>query len=247
MQFFKPSRSIIHFPSRLIDDSYEEKEVQGELINEKESARNLKRLLKKRPMKGYQIEASINVHDSAILDDALRRKEKDPGSFTVPCNINNICFEKDLANLGVSVSVMPYMTFTNLVFKSDNPTSNIIKKVYVLGLRERMELDLEARLISEGLILNRSLDPKYGDYTELNEPWELMRNQEVDDLGPIFKEKEVIDGPMIDIIKTWDDDEMIEGIDEYPSFYDFNRRIPIDCAYNLQFSCMIVVKNMDAY
>nr|GEV39232.1 hypothetical protein [Tanacetum cinerariifolium] len=34
-----------------------------------------------------------------------------------------------------------------IVFKSDNPTNNIIKKVYVLGLRERIELDLKARLI----------------------------------------------------------------------------------------------------
>ncbi|GKC34163.1 putative reverse transcriptase domain-containing protein [Tanacetum coccineum] len=38
-----------------------------------------------------------------------------------------------------------------IVFKSDNPTSNIIKRVYALGLRERMELDLEARLIGEAL------------------------------------------------------------------------------------------------
>ncbi|GJZ24544.1 uncharacterized mitochondrial protein-like protein [Tanacetum coccineum] len=123
-----------------------------------------------------------------------------------------------------------------IMFKSDNPTSNIIKKVYVLGLRERMELDLEARLMREALFLNSLLDPKYGDYIELNDlnkRWELMRNQEVDDLGPTFEEGEVIDRPMIDIIKTWDDDEMIEGIDEYLSFCNFDRKIPIDCAYNL--------------
>ncbi|GKC27831.1 hypothetical protein Tco_1035125 [Tanacetum coccineum] len=73
-----------------------------------------------------------------------------------------------------------------IVFKSDNPTSNIIRRVYMLGLRDRMELDLEAKLIGEALILNRSLDPIYGDYIELNdlnEPLELRRNQ-VEDLGP---------------------------------------------------------------
>ncbi|GKC07029.1 putative reverse transcriptase domain-containing protein [Tanacetum coccineum] len=42
-----------------------------------------------------------------------------------------------------------------VVFKSEKPTSNIIKSVYVLSLRERMELDLEARLMGEALILNR--------------------------------------------------------------------------------------------
>ncbi|GJW57840.1 DNA-directed DNA polymerase [Tanacetum coccineum] len=61
----------------------------------------------------------------------------------------------------------------------DKPTCNIMKRVYVLSLRERMELDLETRLIGEALILNRSLDPLYGDYIELNdlnEPLKLGRN-----------------------------------------------------------------------
>ncbi|GJS16646.1 zinc finger, CCHC-type containing protein [Tanacetum coccineum] len=73
-----------------------------------------------------------------------------------------------------------------VVFKSDNPTSNIIKRVYALNLRERMKLDLEARLMGEVLILNRSLDMLYGDYIELNdlnEPLGLRRNR-VDDLEP---------------------------------------------------------------
>lgn len=45
-----------------------------------------------------------------------------------------------------------------LVFKCDNPIKSIIKSVYVLGLRERMELDLEARLMGETLIQNKSVD-----------------------------------------------------------------------------------------
>nr|GFB77851.1 hypothetical protein [Tanacetum cinerariifolium] len=204
-------------------------------ISSKEYATNLKRLLREKPRMGYQIEASMNVHHLVILKDSLPPKEKDPRSFTIPCHINNICFEKALADLGASVIVMPYSTYTNLglgesaptkliikladrtikcpkgraenalgidkfvfpvdfivldmpedikvllilrrpflstvhakidmfkkkialrvgnvkiVFKSDNHTSNIIRRVYMLGLRERMELDLEARLIGEAL------------------------------------------------------------------------------------------------
>ncbi|GKC34164.1 hypothetical protein Tco_1046548 [Tanacetum coccineum] len=67
------------FPSRLIDDSYEEKEVLGELIYRRESAINLKRLLREKPRMGYQIEASMNMLDSTILKDSLPPKEKDPG------------------------------------------------------------------------------------------------------------------------------------------------------------------------
>ncbi|GJX51849.1 uncharacterized mitochondrial protein-like protein [Tanacetum coccineum] len=269
----------------------------------------------------------------ALLDDALPTKEKDLGSFTLPCFINNLCFNKVVADLGASVSVMPFSTYTNLgigelastkliveladrtvkrpkgiaenvlvgidtfvfpvdfivldmpedlntplimgrpflsttqakidvfkrkitlrvgndkvVLKSKKPPSNIIKRVYALSLRERMELDLEARLMGEALILNRSLDPLYGDYIELNdlnEPLELRRNQ-VDDLEPTIEEGEVIDEPMMDIVKTRCDDEIICGIDEYPSYCDFDRKIHIDCAYNLQFSCMIGYEHVNA-
>ncbi|GKD54585.1 hypothetical protein Tco_1287972 [Tanacetum coccineum] len=62
-----------------------------------------------------------------------------------------------------------------------------------------------------------------------------------------IEEGEVIDKPMVDIVKTRHDDEMIEGLDKYPSFCDYDRKIYMNCAYNLQFSCMIVVENMDAY
>ncbi|GKA42948.1 hypothetical protein Tco_0735608 [Tanacetum coccineum] len=309
--------------------------VMVELIDMKEASTNLKRSLMEKLRMRYQIEASINVHDSAILEDSLPLKEKDLGSFTIPCYINNICFEKALADLGASVSVMPYSTIINLdlgelaptkliteladktikrpkgiaknvllgidkfvflvdfvildmpedikvllilgrpflstahakidvfkrkfclkvgddkiVFKSHKPTSNIIKRVFTLGPKERMELDLEARLMVEALILKRSLDPTYGDYIELNdlnEPLKLRRNQ-VEDLGTTIEEGEVIDEPIEDIVETRNDDnEISNGIDEYPSFYDFDKKIHINYAYNLQFSCMIVMENIDVY
>ncbi|GKA87201.1 reverse transcriptase domain-containing protein [Tanacetum coccineum] len=112
----------------------------------------------------------------------------------------------------------------------------------VFKRKKRMELDLEARLMREALILNRSIDPVYGDYIELNdlnEPLELRRNQ-VEDLCLTIKEGEVIDKPMKDIVKTRNDDNEISNeLDEYPSFCDYDEKIHINCAYNLQFSCMI--------
>ncbi|GJY28227.1 hypothetical protein Tco_0403994 [Tanacetum coccineum] len=47
-------------------------------------------------------------------DHTLPQKEKDPGSFTLPCFIHNVCFDKALVDLGASVSVMPFSTYTNL-------------------------------------------------------------------------------------------------------------------------------------
>nr|GEU85212.1 putative ribonuclease H-like domain-containing protein [Tanacetum cinerariifolium] len=81
-----------------------------------------------------------------------------------------------------------------VVFISVKHASSLIKRVYMLSLRERMELDLEARFLGETLVLNRSLDHFFEDYIELNdlnEPIELKRNQG-DDIMPTIEECESI-------------------------------------------------------
>ncbi|GJV20221.1 retrovirus-related pol polyprotein from transposon TNT 1-94 [Tanacetum coccineum] len=78
------------------------------------------------------------------------------------------------------------------------------KKVYAAQcpdprLRERIKFDLEARLIGETLVLNRSLDPFFEDYIELNnlnELFELRRNQG-DDLMPTIEECEAKFFPLL--------------------------------------------------
>nr|GEU36470.1 hypothetical protein [Tanacetum cinerariifolium] len=82
-----------------------------------------------------------------------------------------------------------------IIFKSVKPASSLIKRVYMLSLRERIEFDLEARLIGETLVLNRSLNPFFRDYIKLNDlngPFELRRDQ-VDDLMPTIVEGEVVE------------------------------------------------------
>ncbi|GJV65336.1 mitochondrial proton/calcium exchanger protein-like protein isoform X1 [Tanacetum coccineum] len=103
-----------------------------------------------------------------------------------------------------------------IVFTSIKSASSLIKRVYMLSLRERIELDLEARLMGETLVLNRSLDHYLEDYIELNdlnEPFELRRNQG-DDLMPTIEEGEVIEK-----FRTRNED-LDTGIDDYPSYCD---------------------------
>ncbi|GJY24744.1 hypothetical protein Tco_0398402 [Tanacetum coccineum] len=89
--FSIPSQTTIPFPSRLNDYCCDEKKGSYEL----------------QYLDAYSKRATL-------LDDSLPRKEKDSVSFTLPCYINNICFEKALADLGASVSVMPLSTYLNL-------------------------------------------------------------------------------------------------------------------------------------
>ncbi|GJR43533.1 putative reverse transcriptase domain-containing protein [Tanacetum coccineum] len=261
----------------------------------------------------------MKAYGASHINNSISRKEKDPGSFTLPCFINNTCFDNALVDLGASISVMPFLTYLNLglgelahtkltveladrtvkypkgitenvlvgigkftfpvdfiildmpedikvpliigrpflsttrvkidvykrkitlrvgeekiIFKSVRPASSLIRRVYMLSLRERMELDLEARLMGETLVLNRSLDHFLEDYiklNKLNEPFELRRNQG-DDLMPTIEEGEVIEE-----FRTMGED-LDTGIDDYPSYCDSNKKIHIDCAHNLKFSCM---------
>ncbi|GJX93983.1 putative reverse transcriptase domain-containing protein [Tanacetum coccineum] len=126
-----------------------------------------------------------------------------------------------------------------IIFTSVKPASSLIKRVYMLSLRERMELDLEARLMGETLVINRSLDPFFEDYIELNDlnvPLELRRNQ-ADDLMPTIEEGEVVEE-----FRARNDARMDRKVFGYPSDCDHDKKIHIDCAYNLKFSCMIGFK-----
>ncbi|GKD84036.1 hypothetical protein Tco_1350875 [Tanacetum coccineum] len=89
--FSIPSQTTILFPCRLNDYCCDEKKGSYEV---------------------QYLDAYSNR--AILLNDSLPQKEKDPGSFTLPCYINNIYFEKSLADLGASVSVMPLSTYLNL-------------------------------------------------------------------------------------------------------------------------------------
>nr|GEW13916.1 hypothetical protein [Tanacetum cinerariifolium] len=122
-----------------------------------------------------------------------------------------------------------------VVFTSVKPASRLIKRVYMLSLRERIELDLEARLMGETLVLNQSLDLFFKNYirsNDLNKPNEIRRNQG-NDLMPTIEEGEVIEE-----FRTKNGDVDI-GINDYPSYYDYDKKIHIDCTHNLKFSCII--------
>ncbi|GKA31171.1 hypothetical protein Tco_0717476 [Tanacetum coccineum] len=58
--------------------------------------------------------SKANSYEASHINNSIPRKEKDPGSFTLPCYINNVCFDNALADLGASVSIMPLSTYLSL-------------------------------------------------------------------------------------------------------------------------------------
>ncbi|GKD44391.1 mitochondrial proton/calcium exchanger protein-like protein isoform X1, partial [Tanacetum coccineum] len=52
--------------------------------------------------------------EASHINNSIPRKEKDRGNFTLPCFINNVCFDNAFVDLGASVSVIPLSTYLNL-------------------------------------------------------------------------------------------------------------------------------------
>ncbi|GKB91788.1 putative reverse transcriptase domain-containing protein [Tanacetum coccineum] len=64
-----------------------------------------------------------------------------------------------------------------IFFKSNKPTSNIIKRVYALSLIESTKLGLETRLMGNELRKNKSQDPNFEDFIKPNDPNEPIEHR----------------------------------------------------------------------
>ncbi|XP_019236054.1 PREDICTED: uncharacterized protein LOC109216360 [Nicotiana attenuata] len=51
---------------------------------------------------------------SAILQNKLPQKFGDPGSFTIPCTLGGVYFEKALCDSGASINLVPFSIFRKL-------------------------------------------------------------------------------------------------------------------------------------
>ncbi|GKE68368.1 hypothetical protein Tco_1526440 [Tanacetum coccineum] len=87
---YKTRQMTIPFPSRLNGYYYEEKKGS------------------------YGPQFSEAYSEASHINNSIPRKEKDLGSFTLPCFISNVCFDNALFDLGSNVSVMPLSTCLKL-------------------------------------------------------------------------------------------------------------------------------------
>ncbi|XP_039134255.1 uncharacterized protein LOC120271647 [Dioscorea cayenensis subsp. rotundata] len=79
-------------------------------------------LSNKRKLKDYETD-TLTEECSAILQKKLPPKLKDPSSFTIPCSIGNVVFERALCDLGASINLMPLSIFKKLNLGEARPTT----------------------------------------------------------------------------------------------------------------------------
>ncbi|KAD4586318.1 hypothetical protein E3N88_23919 [Mikania micrantha] len=85
----------------------------------------------------------LNEECSAVLQNKLPEKMKDPGSFTIPCLIGGLSVNNALADLGASINLMPYSMFSKLDLGEPKPTRMSIQLAdrsvkYPRGIVENM-------------------------------------------------------------------------------------------------------------
>ncbi|GKC44930.1 DNA-directed DNA polymerase [Tanacetum coccineum] len=77
-------------------------------------AKILKGLLTNKARLEEACKITMNERCSTVLLNKLPLKEKDPGSFTIPCDIGQLHIDNALADLGASISLMPYTMYKKL-------------------------------------------------------------------------------------------------------------------------------------
>ncbi|GJX62417.1 hypothetical protein Tco_0295317 [Tanacetum coccineum] len=97
----------------------------------------------------------LNARCSDVLQNELSPKEKDPGSFILPCAIGSTTLSNALADLGASISIMPFSLFKWLGLGNPKPINMVIE----MGdsLSEINEL-YEPKDLEELLLSNDDLD-----------------------------------------------------------------------------------------
>ncbi|GKA25819.1 putative reverse transcriptase domain-containing protein [Tanacetum coccineum] len=165
--------------------------------------------------------------EASHINNSISRKEKDPGSFTLPCFINNIFFNNSIIDFGLGE-----LAHTKLIVELADRTVKYpkgIAKNVLVGIGKfvfpvdfiilDMPDDIKVPLILGRLFLS-TVRAKIDVY---------KRNQG-DDLMPTIEE-----GKVIEEFKTRND-ELDTGIDDYPSYCDYDKKIHID-----------FLEDMDAY
>ncbi|KAI3732772.1 hypothetical protein L1987_63980 [Smallanthus sonchifolius] len=85
-------------------------------------ARFLKDILMNKGKLEELSQVTLNEECSAVIQNKLPEKIRDPGSFTIPCLISSLSVSNALADLGASINLMPYAVFAKLELGEPTPT-----------------------------------------------------------------------------------------------------------------------------
>ncbi|GKC23944.1 reverse transcriptase domain-containing protein [Tanacetum coccineum] len=91
--------------------------------------------------------AFLSDESSAMIQNKVPPKLRDPGSFLIPCNFNKTFFCNALADLGASINLMLYSLYAKLSLKTLKPTKMSVRLAdrsfqYPVGIAKNMLVDV---------------------------------------------------------------------------------------------------------
>ncbi|GJT16243.1 reverse transcriptase domain-containing protein [Tanacetum coccineum] len=91
--------------------------------------------------------AFLSDESSAMIQNKIPPKLRDPGSFLIPCNFNKTFSCSALADLGASINLMPYSLYAKLSLKTLKPTKMSVRLAdrsfqYPVGIAENMLVEV---------------------------------------------------------------------------------------------------------
>ncbi|GJX37200.1 hypothetical protein Tco_0250503 [Tanacetum coccineum] len=198
----------------------------------------------------------IEAREVKILetyDHTLPQKEKDPWSFTLPCFIHNICFDKAFIDLGASVSVMPFSTYSNLGLDfvildipEDDDVPLIPGRPFLSTAHAKIDVfkrKITLRVGEEKLVF-KSIKPATSiirrvymvkEQTNLEFVGEAI-NESFDPLYGNYIELNDLDMPL----------EPRTNQDDFEPTLDFINKPTYKSCYEMKFSCMIGYRHVNA-
>ncbi|GJR27871.1 retrovirus-related pol polyprotein from transposon opus [Tanacetum coccineum] len=90
-------------------------------------AKQMKYLVENKPRTEEDNEIRMNPRCFALLQNHLPPKEQDPRSFIFPCSIRKLDFKNALADLGASISIMPFSMYKCLGIGKLKPINMLIE------------------------------------------------------------------------------------------------------------------------
>ena len=90
-------------------------------------AKFLKEILSKKRKIAEEGIVNLTTTCSAVIQQKLPAKMKDPGSFTIPCSIGKYEFKKALCDFGASINLMPLSVVQRLNLGELTPTTITLK------------------------------------------------------------------------------------------------------------------------
>ncbi|XP_021667187.2 uncharacterized protein LOC110655253 [Hevea brasiliensis] len=119
-------------------------------------------LSKKRKLQEYETVALIE-ECSAILQNKLTPKLKDPGSFSIPCLIGNMNIDKALYDIGATVSLMPLSVCQKLEVGEIKPITISLQLAdrfvnYPMGILENIPIKVEKLFIPVDFVILKMED-----------------------------------------------------------------------------------------